>query len=165
MQQLANDTALLYNTAQSDPYAAIETAQALKRERNEAGQETPQLDKWLQTVEQDPTTAFTALFTMHRSINQDSTGKPAGVREFESMTEGLSEEEIDRARRIELGLEPRASTSATERIAQDPELASRVTDLEYICRWRGREAWRSTGDEAKNSGRRQSCRTKSQGRG
>ncbi|HEX9595600.1 MAG TPA: hypothetical protein VF982_01880 [Anaerolineales bacterium] len=130
MQQLADDTALLYTTAQSDPYSAIETAQQLKADRNAAGQETPQIDRWLETVEQDPAMGFTALFTMHRSINRGGSQEPAGVREFESMTKGLSEEEVEMARRVNLGLAPRAGSSATERIADDPELGRRVADLE-----------------------------------
>src|SRR5690606_2227 len=36
---------------------------------------------------------------------------PAGVREFEMMTQGLSDEDRERARRIALGLEGRASNA------------------------------------------------------
>jgi hypothetical protein len=56
------------------------------------------------------------------SMNQ----MPAALRTFNSMTEGLSEDERERARLIQLGLEPRAGMSANERIAQDPDLMRAV---------------------------------------
>jgi hypothetical protein len=59
---------------------------------------------------------------------------PAGVRQFNSMVEaaGLTPgtEGYQQAALVSLGLEPRAGISASERIANDPELARRVTDLE-----------------------------------
>ena len=61
-------------------------------------------------------------------------GEPAGVRQFRSMVEaaGLQPgtEEYQQAALVSLGLEPRAGISASERIANDPELQSRVADLE-----------------------------------
>lgn len=38
--------------------------------------------------------------------------RPSGVREFQSLTKGLSSEDAERARRIELGLDPRAVGSS-----------------------------------------------------
>lgn len=55
---------------------------------------------------------------------------PAGLREFEGMTAGLSPEDKERARRINLGLDPRAGISATERIVADPLLTDLITRYE-----------------------------------
>lgn len=53
-------------------------------------------------------------------------GKTTGQRDFDSSTQGFSEEDRIKARRIELGLDPRASLSASERIAQDEVLGQQV---------------------------------------
>ena len=57
---------------------------------------------------------------------------PAGLREFEGMTAGLSDDDRESARRIALGLDPRAGISATERIVADPLLS------ELIAKYEGR---------------------------
>ncbi len=60
--------------------------------------------------------------------------QPAGVREFEAKVEaaGLEPgtEDYQRAALVALGLEPRAGISASERIANNPALARRVSALE-----------------------------------
>lgn len=65
---------------------------------------------------------------------ESGAGQPAGVRQFESMVKaaGLEPgtEEYQQAALISLGLQPRAGISASERIANDPELAARVAALE-----------------------------------
>ena len=55
---------------------------------------------------------------------------PAGVREFNALTEGLSAEDVERARRIQLGLDPRAGMSARERIALNDSLTADVAESE-----------------------------------
>jgi len=50
----------------------------------------------------------------------------ASMREFQSLTKGLTPEEQEKARRVKLGLDPRAGISAQERIAQDTGLAEKV---------------------------------------
>lgn len=52
----------------------------------------------------------------------------AGTREFNSLTQGLNDQDVERARRIKLGLDPRASTSAQERIAGNSELTGAVAE-------------------------------------
>ena len=52
----------------------------------------------------------------------------ASQREWSTLTDGLSTEDAEKARRIKLGLDPRASTSADERIASDQELTNAVAD-------------------------------------
>ncbi len=54
----------------------------------------------------------------------------AKQREFAGFTAGLSQEDTEQARRIELGLDPRAGTSAQERIASDPTLTTAVAESE-----------------------------------
>lgn len=49
-----------------------------------------------------------------------------GQREFESLIAGMSPEDQEKARRIKLGLDPSAGTSAAERIAQNEELTQKV---------------------------------------
>lgn len=69
MQEMADDVNSLYVQAQADPRLAYEHAIQLKQERNAQGRETPQLDKWIAGVEEDPPKAMTSLFVMHRSLN------------------------------------------------------------------------------------------------
>ena len=57
-------------------------------------------------------------------------GQPASVRGFNVMTQGLSPEDREKARRIELGLDPRAGSSALERRAGDKDLNARITAIE-----------------------------------
>lgn len=112
MQEMANDVGMLYTLAQDSPEAAFQQALDIKDERNQAGMETPQLDKWIEGMREDPQRGMTALFLMHRSINGQNQNKPAGLVEFEGMTAGLGEEDKEKARRVALGLDPRAVGSA-----------------------------------------------------
>lgn len=58
-----------------------------------------------------------------------SGGLPAEIRAFNDMTQGMSDEDVERARRISLGLDPRAGISANERIANDPDLMKAIVNL------------------------------------
>lgn len=51
-------------------------------------------------------------------LNRDADGLTSSQREFQGLTEGMSEADIKEARRIELGLSPRAGISAAERITE-----------------------------------------------
>jgi hypothetical protein len=64
------------------------------------------------------------------------SGMTAAQKDFKRATEGLSEEDKIKARRISLGLDPRAGTSAVERIVSDPEQVDKV--LEYEGKKSGR---------------------------
>lgn len=127
MQEFTDDVSQLYTLAQSDPSAALEYAHNIKEQRNKSGRDTPQIDKWLQAMAHDPAAGMTGLFTMHRALNANRNNMPAGLQEFEGMTEGLSESDKDRARRIALGLDARAvgssaittaTTGLTDTVAQ-----------------------------------------------
>ena len=61
-----------------------------------------------------------------QGIISDPSLLTASMREFQSLTKGLTPEEQEKARRVKLGLDPRAGLSAQERIAQDPRLAEMV---------------------------------------
>lgn len=68
-----------------------------------------------------------------QGIISDPSQLTAAQREFEQMTDGLSPEERERARRIGLGLEPRAGTiTGQERIATTPGLTEAVATSEAI---------------------------------
>lgn len=73
MQELTDDVSQMYALAQADPSAALEYAHNVKEQRNKAGRETPQIDKFLATAAEDPATAMTGLFVMHRALNRDET--------------------------------------------------------------------------------------------
>lgn len=64
-----------------------------------------------------------AILSQYKPIASD-----AGTREFNSLTQGLDDQDVERARRIKLGLDPRASTSAEERIAGNSELTGAVAE-------------------------------------
>ena len=72
------------------------------------GGDTTQTDEFIQAIQQSPEGALDQLNALFGSLDQ---AKPAGLREFEALTAGLSEEESARARRIKLGLEARAGIS------------------------------------------------------
>lgn len=58
----------------------------------------------------------------------------AEERAFKGLTAGLPQSDIDRARRIRLGLEARAGSSKEERLARDPELAQQVADSQSLIK-------------------------------
>lgn len=62
----------------------------------------------------------------------ETGGLTAGQREFESLTEGLSDPDELKARRIKLRLDPPVSLSAAERIALDKELTQSIADSEAL---------------------------------
>jgi hypothetical protein len=70
-------------------------------------------------------------------------GKTTGQRDFDSSTQGFSEEDKIKARRIDLGLDPRASLSASERIAQDETLGRQVV-AQKTAEAAGSESGKST---------------------
>jgi hypothetical protein len=59
-------------------------------------------------------------------------GLTADQQGFRSLTQGLSEEDADKARRIKLGLDPRANISAQERVATDSQLGQQVAEQKAL---------------------------------
>jgi len=77
----------------------------------------------------------TEFFNVPSDISQ-LLQKPSGVREFEFLTEGLSPEDRELARQIELGLKPKAVGSANITIAGDEDLTESVAESQAIIRQR-----------------------------
>ncbi len=59
-------------------------------------------------------------------IKPENGGVPAGQQEFESLIAGMSPADQAKARRIKAGLDPRAGSSSTERIALNQQLTDLV---------------------------------------
>lgn len=76
------------------------------------GGDTTQTDNFIRTLSQDPERARQELAALTGSLEQSRD--PAGLREFTALTETLSPEEVERARRIRLGLEARETISPAE---------------------------------------------------
>lgn len=64
------------------------------------------------------------------AVEERVSGMTAAQKDFKRATEGLSEEDKIKARRISLGLDPRAGTSALERIVSDSEQVDKVLAYE-----------------------------------
>lgn len=126
MQQYAQQ--LKYLSAM-DPRQSFEQANQIVQKRQEMGLPPGPIAGYLESAMRDgPEVAYRALRAQAQAIGFD--GEPAGVQEFEKMTQNLTPEEKEQARRVKLGLAPRAGISASERIAQDSELSGRVANLE-----------------------------------
>jgi hypothetical protein len=91
--QFSNDVSQLYTLASADPNQAYAHAQQLIAQRKEQGQDTTQLDKWVQAMNEDPMKAVTSLFVMHRSINP---GKDDSMNEYQRESLKLKREGMER---------------------------------------------------------------------
>jgi len=140
MEQFSQNVRTIAGVASKDPAGAVQIAQKLRDDRAQIGLNTDQYDKFLQTYQENPDMAIRALNVMDETLNKDlieaqslkerqiklqergldiqearlksGVEDPSGLRQFEGMTQGLSQEEKDQARRIALGLSPRAVGSA-----------------------------------------------------
>jgi hypothetical protein len=140
MEQFSQNVRAIAGVASKDPAGAVQIAQKLRDDRAQIGLNTDQYDKFLQTYQENPDMAIRALNVMDEALNKDlieaqsrkerqvklqereldikearlksGVEDPSGLRQFEGMTEGLSQEDKDQARRIALGLAPRAVGSA-----------------------------------------------------
>lgn len=75
--------------------------------------------------------ALETIVSQARSVGAiKGAGLSASQQEFNSLvdTAGLNDEDSARAARVKLGLDPRASISAAERIASDPDTTAAVAD-------------------------------------
>lgn len=68
MQEFADDTEMLYTLAQRDPREAMEYAMEVSEQRKEAGRDSPQMDKFIAGMREDPMRTMTGLFTVRRSL-------------------------------------------------------------------------------------------------
>jgi hypothetical protein len=77
--------------------------------------DTKSIDEGLSLLDQNPELLRQRAVGIMNAFNSIGKGKsniPAGLAEFEGMTKGLSPEDRERARRIDLGLDPRAMGSS-----------------------------------------------------
>ena len=79
---------------------------------------------------------------MQSFLSSESQGATAGQREFRSLTEGLSEDEIEKAKRIKLGLSGRATGSAVQTIAENMGIS--VSEVEKLLSKSKKEGLEST---------------------
>jgi hypothetical protein len=144
-QQVNNENRVIRSIAEFAPTIKPLLEQALKT-GDTAGAQTALTKRLTSLMNQGlPTNETVDALTALRSGNIDETlgyvnqaeqiAKQRGLmgtqltasqKEFESATQGLSDEDKLKARRIGLGLEPRAGISAQERIAIDPNLTTTV---------------------------------------
>lgn len=71
MQEFQTDTEMLYTLAQNDPRDAMEYAMEVSERRRLAGRDSPQMDKFIAGMREDPMRTMTGLFTMRRALNRD----------------------------------------------------------------------------------------------
>ena len=112
-----------------DVQGAIAFGQQRRNAIKMRGGDTSQTDQFISLVQQDPQMALESINGLLGSIEQT---KPAEIAKMEFLTQGLSDDEKIKARRIALGLDPRASSSLQERIASDPDLATDVAETQAM---------------------------------
>lgn len=71
MQRFVDDTEVLYTLAQRDPKDAFDYALNLAEERRQSGQDTQQLDMFIDSVRNDPQAGMTSLFLTRKLLNRD----------------------------------------------------------------------------------------------
>jgi len=92
----------------------VRTALTSRRDQfKKLGLDTRDMDEGLMLLDQDPALLMQRANTAIQMAGMfDKTGKPAGLLEFEAMTEGLTPKDREKSRRIALGLDPRAMGSS-----------------------------------------------------
>lgn len=109
---MMNDISSIYGHTITSVEDGLGYVQSLIKSRSELGLDTTRLQSLVDMGTENPTMFKNMVGTLYKTFGLDKEQAPAGVREFESMTSGLSEEEKQKARRISLGLDPRATGSA-----------------------------------------------------
>lgn len=147
LQAFMDEVKSLNAMAKADPRQAFYYAMSLQQDKRDQGIEDSNLDKWVATVQENPEAALKSLDMMDRSLNGDTQDKPAGLVEFEAMTEGMTPEEVKRAKKINLGLDPRAVGSGAITAATTPGLTTAVAGSEATIK----DATKRAEQEAKNA--------------
>jgi len=105
----------------------------LERRRNDlinSGLPTDETDEAIQLAQTNPAELLTrSQQAVDLAKRIDTTGVSLGEREFSSLTANLSPEEAERARRVKLGLDPRATGSASQTILREGT-AEQIGDVE-----------------------------------
>lgn len=109
---MLDDISSIYGQTLSGTENGLGYIKSLIDSRAKLGLDTSRLQALHDQGVENPTIFKNTVDLMYKTFNPNKDMMPAGVREFESMTSGLSEEEKQKARRISLGLDPRAQGSA-----------------------------------------------------
>ncbi len=97
----------------NDPQGALEFAKQRRDALRLQNRDTTQTDQFINQLESGRVDqARQELMALTGAVDQARL--PAGLREFEALTAGLPEQDVDRARRIRLGLEAREAISPEE---------------------------------------------------
>ena len=131
----ANINAYKYKLAESlFPLPPEQRAEAIEGARSEIESMGIDVDRMLSKLSDGDLTQ--AMVTLKPFSQMGMEGLTAGQREFQSMTEGLTPEQANLARRIKLGLDPRAVTRADtiEMIGGVPHIFDEQTNSMYPVR-------------------------------
>lgn len=118
------------------PERQLQMLKVRREQLRQTGKPTNDTDEaigWLESGQVDlANQEINGMVDMGRELGLLSgDGLTAGQQEFESLTEGLTEGQVDEARLIKLGLSPRAVGSAIQTIAAN-DLAEVVGDAEAV---------------------------------
>jgi hypothetical protein len=127
IKNLPTQLGTLYSLVSSPEYSGMAVSYAKSIAESNKSM-APDVTKWIRTY-QNPETRSIAINQL-AGINKrlGISQMPADVIGFERLTENMTPEDKEQARRVKLGLEPRASSSAQERIAVDPGLTQDVAE-------------------------------------
>jgi len=98
-----------------DIQGAIKLAQQGAEDMRQSGANSGMFDQMAETLRVNPAMGLEQLNALQDSI-EGSKGMSVGLQEFQSHAQNLTPEEVELARRIELGLDPRAMGSAVQTI-------------------------------------------------
>lgn len=128
MQQIATSYATALKPLLNNPRALVSELQKQKSLFQGMGVPTDGIDEDIMQAQTQE--GLSALAQEVAEALSPSSQMSVEQRRFNDMTSGLTEEQKKQAVLVDLGLAPKASSSAAERIAQDAGLASKIIDVE-----------------------------------
>ncbi len=142
LEAFAKDTQIAFGRASAgDVNGAVQFVRNRRDARRAQGVDTANMDDFLARAEQNPDSVLPNLKALNAGFVQAGMTKSletsAGQREFESLTKGLTPEEKETARRVKLGLAPRAIGSAAQTIA-DLGTAEKVGESQATIKQRAK---------------------------
>jgi len=130
MHQMSQDVLNINMLNNADPSGAktLEFMEQQRAKRSELGLNVGYFDKGIAAIKENPGQFMRASKIVSDNLNPlKDKDVPSGLREFEGLTKGLSAEDKEKARRVELGLDARAvgssaittaTTGLTNQVAQ-----------------------------------------------
>lgn len=109
---MMDDISSIYGHTVQGTENGLGYVQSLIKTRGELGLDTKRLQDLYDQGVENPTVFKNTIDLMQKTFNPNRTDMPAGLVEFEGMTQGMSPEDKLKARRVSLGLDPRAQGSA-----------------------------------------------------